>query len=156
LAVYYLLGPLIERCQSVEQPGWLTLRKALWPDSSDDELLAEMSLFLANPDRFVQFVAYGPTREPIGFAEASMRYDCVNGTGSSPVLFLEGLYVRPASRRAGLARELVSTVAAWGMQRGCTEFASDTPLHNELSQAVHAALGFRETERVVYFCKELP
>lgn len=149
------MGLLIERCHSIEQPGWLALRKLLWPDSSDTEHLAEMTLFLAEPERFAQFIAYGPGRNAIGFVEGSLRRDCVNGTNTSPVVFLEGLYVEPDNRRRGLATRLVDAVGAWGKERGCSEFASDTPLHNELSQMVHKALGFHETERVVYFRKEL-
>ena len=146
---------MIERCQSFEHSGWLALRKSLWPGFPDSEHLAEMSLFLAEPERFIQFVAYERPRAPVAFVEASLRHDYVNGTSTSPVVFLEGLYVAPASRRRGFARELVGAVAAWGKERGCTEFASDTPLHNELSQAVHKSLGFQEAERVVYFRKEL-
>jgi hypothetical protein len=36
---------------------------------------------------------------------------------------------------------------------GCTEFASDVLLH--AGQREHAALGFEEAERVVYFVKQL-
>jgi len=35
----------------------------------------------------------------VRFVEASTRVDYVNGTRSSPVAFLEGLYVAPKSRR---------------------------------------------------------
>ena len=34
---------------------------------------------------------------------------------------------------------------------GCTELASDSPIENVVSHAAHRALGFEETERVVYF-----
>jgi aminoglycoside 6'-N-acetyltransferase I len=38
---------------------------------------------------------------------------------------------------------------------GCTELASDALLDNQASHAMHEALGFAETERVVYFLKPL-
>jgi aminoglycoside 6'-N-acetyltransferase I len=38
---------------------------------------------------------------------------------------------------------------------GCTELASDALLDNQTSHAMHEALGFVETERVVYFLKPL-
>jgi aminoglycoside 6'-N-acetyltransferase I len=41
------------------------------------------------------------------------------------------------------------------MSMGCSEFASDTLLDNVESHKFHAALGFQETERVVYFRKIL-
>lgn len=146
---------MIERCASVEQPGWLTLREALWPHCSREEHLAEMSAFLVAPKKYAQFVAYSRTAEPIGFAEASARDDYVNGTETSPVAFLEGLYVIPDARRQGVATELVAAVAAWGIELGCSELASDALLENELSHSVHKALGFVETERVLFFRKSL-
>lgn len=114
-----------------------------------------MSSLIAHPGRHVQFVAYTPARLAVGFVEASLRSDYVNGTGSSPVAFLEGIYVTTEHRRQGIAAQLVDAVAAWASSLGCREFASDAPLENELSQRVHNALGFRETERVVFFRKVL-
>lgn len=101
---------VVEPCISTEQAGWLALRQALWPQGSREEHLAEMASFLASPERFAQFVAYA-SREPVGFAEASARTDYVNGTTSSPVAFLEGLYVAPSARRRGIAASLVAAVA---------------------------------------------
>jgi aminoglycoside 6'-N-acetyltransferase I len=46
-------------------------------------------------------------------------------------------------------------VADWGRAQGCSEFASDAELENVDSHAMHRALGFVETERVVYFRWEL-
>lgn len=79
----------------------------------------------------------------------------MNGTSSSPVAFLEGLYVRPEARNRGIARGLVEAVSEWALSRGCSELASDTQLENLASQAVHERLGFVETERTVFFRKSL-
>lgn len=38
-------------------------------------------------------------------------------------------------------------------ERGCVELASDALLVNAPSQKVHRAIGFSETERVVFFSK---
>lgn len=135
---------------------WLALRTELWPDGTADEHRGEMADFLAAPERYGQFIARGASGEPLGFVEIAVRHDYVNGTdGPPPVGFLEGLYVRPPVRRLGVARRLVDAAAAWAIARGCRELASDTPLDNRLSQAVHARLGFEETERVVYFRRTL-
>jgi aminoglycoside 6'-N-acetyltransferase I len=94
-----------------------------------------------------------PDGEPAGFAEATLRADYVNGCKSSPVAFLEGLYVRPDCRKRGAARLLCQAVEDWAIELGCTELASDTWLDNVGSQRMHEALRFEETERVVYFRK---
>ena len=146
---------MIEPCTSIDQPGWLSLRQTLWSEGSRSEHLAEMASFLAEPQRFAQFIYYVEPDVPAGFVEAALRYDYVNGTESSPVAFLEGIFVLPAHRRQGIAGRLVAAVERWAISRGCREFASDAALVNELSHAVHRSLGFRETERVVYFRKLL-
>lgn len=141
----------IEHCDRLDHPGWLELRLALWPDSSRDEHVAEMAGFLREPQRYAQFVAAEGGR-PIGFVEVSLRHDYVLGTdGPPPIGFLEGLYVVPASRRQGCARRLVELAIEWARAKGCREFASDALLANTDSHAMHRALGFEETERVVCF-----
>jgi L-amino acid N-acyltransferase YncA len=116
----------------------------------------EMAALLAQPERYGQFVARRADGTPAGFAEAAIRHDYVNGTESSPVAFVEGIYVGPSARRQGVARALVLAVEQWARARGCRELASDARLDNEASHAVHRALGFEETERVVYFRKLMP
>lgn len=145
---------LLSRCHTADEPGWLVLRAALWPQCTHDEHRAEMAAGCAQPERFVAFLARADG-EAAGFAEASIRRDYVNGTDSSPVGYLEGLYVAPAFRRRGVARALVAAVADWSAAAGCRELASDTGLANTASQAMHGALGFEETERVVYFRRRL-
>lgn len=140
----------IARCTAADIAAWLPLRLALWPEGEAAGHRAEMLQQLAEPARQAQWLGWaGETA--VGLAEASLRHEYVNGTEGAPVLFLEGLYVAPGWRRQGLARRLVDTVAAWGVAQGCREFASDTPLDNLVSQRLHLALGFAETERVVYF-----
>lgn len=128
---------------------------ALWPHCSQEEHLGEMRALLREPGRFAQFVGYTESGESAGFCEVSIRHDYVNGTSATPVAFLEGVYVASEFRRKGIATRLVDAAAAWARARGITELASDAPLENEISHAFHRSLGFRETERVVYFVKSL-
>ena len=144
----------IKRCTSPEQAGWLELRMALWPAESSEHL-SEMQDCCAQPGRYAQFVAYSDAGEAQGLVEIALRSDYVNGTDSSPVGFLEGLYVAPGSRRQGIARLLVEKAQQWAREQGCREMASDALLENKASQDMHQALGFEETERVVYFRKPL-
>jgi aminoglycoside 6'-N-acetyltransferase I len=146
---------MIERCVSVEQPGWLALRQALWPHCSRARHLSEMSLYVASPERYAPFIAYSSSAQAVGLVEASVRTDYVNGTSSSPVAFLEGIYVVPEARRKGVATSLFATISRWAQSIGCKELASDALLENETSHALHRALGFQETERVVFFRKAL-
>lgn len=132
---------------------WLALRAALWPGVSETEHLAGMVDALAR-GHYVRLAA-AADGSALGFVEASKRTDYVNGTSSSPVAFLEGLYVVPAARQKGIARALVRSVITWALQEGCSELASDALLDNPTAHLVHRALGFEETERVVYFRQAL-
>lgn len=141
----------IERCQSLDHPGWLALRERLWPECSRSEHIDEMSAFLSEPCRFAQFVAAARSGDPAGIAEFSLRRDQVIGTTTVPVAYVEGIYVAAEYRRKGIASGLLAAGADWGRSRGCRELAADVALDNPLGQVVHGALGFEETERVVFF-----
>jgi hypothetical protein len=86
-------GVLVAGCTSVAQPGWLAMRRALWPRCPEGEHIREMTQSLAGPGRHAQFMAYAEESLPAGFIEVSLRSDHVNGTESSPVAFIEGLAV---------------------------------------------------------------
>ena len=145
---------MIKRCTLLDHEGWLPLRVALWPDCAADNDHDKQTM-LSAPERNLVLTFVDEHDKTVGFAEASIRTDYVNGTRSSPVAFLEGLYVQPASRGQGIARQLVAGVQQWAEEMGCTELASDALLDNHASHAMHEALGFTETERVVYFLKPL-
>lgn len=138
-------------CEQSDDTGWLALRRALFPHHDEAFLRAEMDRCVAQPDRCAQFLVIDEEGEPVGLAEVSLRADHVPGTRSTPVAFLEAVYVVPHARRHGLARALVTHARAWGRAQGCTEFASDALLDNADSHALHRALGFEETTRIVCF-----
>ncbi|WP_447728977.1 aminoglycoside 6'-N-acetyltransferase [Sphingomonas koreensis] len=139
------------------QQAWASLRAALWPDGSGEEHAADIVEFIAEMAQGRAQVCFLAVRgnEAVGFAEASVRQDYVNGCETSPVAFLEGIYVAPSSRRAGVAGKLLEAVEAWGRVSGCSELGSDAELTNFESHAFHHSLGFDETERVVFFRKAI-
>jgi aminoglycoside 6'-N-acetyltransferase I len=132
---------------------WARMRLALWPTTS--RVAHEADIAAALTEAGLNLIARSEDSRPLGFAEASLRHDYVNGTRTSPVAFLEGIYVEPDHRGTGVARTLVMGVEAWARQKGCSELASDTGIDNVVSQQMHEALGFSETQRVVFFRKLL-
>ncbi|EPS6264657.1 cryptic aminoglycoside N-acetyltransferase AAC(6')-Iy/Iaa [Salmonella enterica subsp. enterica serovar Braenderup] len=130
---------------------WRGLRKQLWPGHPDDAHLADGEEIL-QADHLASFIAMADG-VAIGFADASIRHDYVNGCDSSPVVFLEGIFVLPSFRQRGVAKQLIAAVQRWGTNKGCREMASDTTPENTISQKVHLALGFEETERVIFYRK---
>ena len=143
----------IEICGAQTLSQWVDLRSALWPVEDREIMAREVPGILARPDMLVLVAREGDAA--IGFAEASVRCDYVNGCETSPVAFLEGIYVVPEHRHSGVARSLVAAIENWAKARGLCELASDALLDNAQSHAMHKALGFSETERVIYFRKPL-
>lgn len=128
------------------------LANELFPGHAPGELLAEWEEL---PRTECAVFLAAEEGSPIGFAQCQLRFDYVEGTGTSPVGYLEGIYVRPGSRRKGAARALLSACEEWAREQGCTEFASDCELENENSAAFHLASGFAEANRVICFTKRL-
>ncbi|MBA2589636.1 MAG: GNAT family N-acetyltransferase [Alphaproteobacteria bacterium] len=143
----------IGTCGTDEIPQWVALRFALWPDEDKGIMAREAPGILAHPDRLVLVARDGAALT--GFAEASLRRDYVNGCETSPVAFVEGIYVVPRARSGGVARALIAAIEHWAKENGMRELASDALLENSQSHAMHEALGFSETECVVYFRKPL-
>jgi aminoglycoside 6'-N-acetyltransferase I len=143
----------ISPCTLADLDDWAAMRAALWP--GEEWLREEAEAMLTLPAETSLNLIARTRGAPAGFAETVLRSDHVNGCETSPVAFLEGIYVSPEYRENGVARALAEAVADWGRGLGCTEFASDALLDNLDSHAFHAAIGFAETERVVYFRRAL-
>ncbi len=136
--------------------AWVALRAELWDDTSLDEHHVEAEAMLAkSPDEGIVFLDVVDGVGIRAFAEATLRHDHVNGCETSPVAFLEGIYVSPDVQGTGIGRLLLRSVQSWARERGCSELASDADINNLASHAFHKAVGFEETDRVIYFRKAL-
>jgi aminoglycoside 6'-N-acetyltransferase I len=125
----------------------------LWPNNDLEEFIENMKEIISNQMSTV-FLAYNE-EQAIGFAQCQLRHDYVEGTNSSPVGYLEGLYVVANYREKGIAKNLVQACEEWVKAKGCTEFASDCELTNTQSLDVHLKLGFQEANRIICFTKKL-
>lgn len=141
-------APTIRQASLADVAMWAQLRLGLWPDADDP--LEELAESLADAEGAV-FLACLDDGGAVGFAEVRLRHDYVNGTGSSPVGFLEGWYVQPSWQGHAVGRGLLAAVQDWTRAAGCSELASDSRLEDVQAHAAHRACGFEETERVVYF-----
>ena len=79
----------------------------------------------------------------------------MEGTYSSPVGYLEGIFVREEFRHQGIAKQLLFACENWAKEQGCREFASDCELGNTESLRFHLGLGFEEANRIICFVKKL-
>ena len=146
---------MIVRPASVaDSEQWLELRDALWPGSRREHALEIAAHLRDPPDTAACLVAELSDHDLVGFAEVSLR-GYAEGCRTSPVGYLEGLYVAPEHREEGVGTVLVQAAEEWARERGCTEMASDREWDNEVSAAFHEALGYEEVDRIVCFRKDL-
>ena len=125
----------------------------MWDSHTTAELEMEFAQTIEEGQE-VFFIQY-QDQTPVGFAQCSMRSDYVEGTESSPVGYLEGIFVDEAHRRQGCARKLLAACEEWAKKMGCSEFASDCELDNRASLSFHLSMGFEEANRIICFTKKL-
>lgn len=130
-----------------------TFALQLWPDHTLDEMKQDLENQIIREDSAFYLAFDGEL--PVGFAQCQLRYDYVEGTDSSPVGYLEGIYVAENHRGRGIARSLLSECQQWAREKGCLEFASDCELENVQSLHFHLKTGFMEANRIICFTKKL-
>lgn len=144
---------MIRKANMNDLPRLTELALELWPEYAVDAMYYDLGTTMtAGESAF--FLAYRDD-VAVGFAQCQLRYDYVEGTSTSPVGYLEGIYVRKEDRYLGFASQLMKACEAWARSEGCMEFASDCEIDNEESLAFHLKLGFKEANRIICFAKSL-
>ena len=143
----------IEKATVRQAAAVAALAIRMWEDNTPEGLTAEFGELIASEEAAV-FLLY-VDEKPVAFAQCQLRHDYVEGTETSPVGYLEGIYVDDAYRGTGCARMLLCASEDWARSMGCTEFASDCELENTGSLAFHLKMGFEETGRIICFAKKL-
>jgi aminoglycoside 6'-N-acetyltransferase I len=133
---------------------WLELALTLWPDYSTVEMQAILTNILDSP-REDGFMVRDGNGDAIAFMNLSLRSDYVPGATHRPVAYVEGIYVKDEYRKQGVGKALIQTAQQWAIDRGCLELASDALIENTASHEFHAKIGFRESERTVFFIKPI-
>jgi aminoglycoside 6'-N-acetyltransferase I len=133
---------------------WAILCDALWADDGEEGIAEEYISEWRNGELPHEFLYYSDS-EAVAFVSLDLRHDYVEGTDTSPVGYLEGIYVKPEFQNKGIAREMVEFAKDWAKERGCTELASDCDLWNKESILFHEKVGFEEANRIVCFTMKL-
>ena len=144
---------MIRKAETADLPALAELACRLWPEHTVEEMIPELAETMAKPDAAF-FLAYREDTA-VGFAQCQLRRDYVEGTESSPVGYLEGIYVAELWRKQGLAKALLAACESWAKSKGCAEFASDCELTNTQSLQFHLNVGFQEANRIICFTKKI-
>ncbi len=124
----------------------------MWNSHTIEELKLDFEGYMQSGGAV--FLAWN-SDEAVGFAQCGLRHDYVEGTDSSPVGYLEGVFVTSEYQRQGIAKMLLMACECWVKEQGCVEFASDCELTNEESLRFHLNMGFEEANRIICFTKRL-
>ncbi len=144
---------MIKKAESSDLEIIAKLAVLMWRNHSVNELINEFSRIMMNgKSKF--FLKY-ENDIPVGFAQCQLRYDYVEGTKTTPVGYLEGIFVKEGYRHKGYAKELLAECEAWAKENGCYEFASDCEIDNIASFHFHKAMNFAEANRIICFTKVL-
>jgi aminoglycoside 6'-N-acetyltransferase I len=127
------------------------MRVTFWPNSTESE--AKEGIGMPSSEG-VTFVVERDNGGLAGFAEVDLR-KWAEGCCSSPVPYLEGIWVDDVFRRMGLATLLIQEVESWCRSRGFLELGSDCEVSNTLSRSFHESAGFEEVQRNISFRKDL-
>ena len=144
---------MIRKAEEKDAATVAALAGKLWPGHSVEELEAELTELLQKEDAAVFLLCCG--EEAAGFAQCGLRRDYVEGTSSSPVGYLEGIYVAEECRKQGIAKALLTACESWAKSQGCAELASDCEINNGVSLQFHKNVGFEEVNRIICFTKKL-
>lgn len=144
---------MIQRASAADAWKVAQLAVKMWSSHTENTLAAELESLIADENAAV-FVCFADQRM-IGFAQCQLRRDYVEGTRSSPVGYLEGVFVDAPYRAQGYGKQLVAACEMWAKEKGCSEFASDCELSNQQSLAFHLHSGFTEANRIICFTKML-
>lgn len=144
---------MIRKAEKSDAKTVAELACKMWTDSTAEALTADFETLVADETASV-FLCYEKDT-PVGFAQCQLRKDYVEGTGQSPVGYLEGIFVEENFRKCGYAKKLLSACEQWAKEQGCTEFASDCELGNHQSHTFHLYSGFTEANRIICFVKKL-
>ncbi len=125
----------------------------MWKSNTIEELTEEFRDYISQGNCVVVLAMLED--RAIGFAQCGLRHDYVEGADTSPVGYLEGIFVEEDYRKRGLAKEMLDVCQKWAKEQGCTEFASDCELVNEDSLKFHLKMGFEEANRIICFTKKL-
>ena len=132
-----------------EFPLWKAMRQKLYHAIGDPSCDEEMRNVHTSNDWNCWFIT-DLDGEVIGLVEVSIR-NIVDGCLTSPVPYLEGLFIMPDHRALGLGTAVMEMLIDWAAGKGYQEFATDTELKNSRAQEFYEKLAFEEVDKVVVY-----
>jgi len=132
---------------------WVALGVEFWSKHPAENIRKDFERMLGSKNE-QSFICI-KNNKPIGFINLAIRSDYVEGSKTSPVGYLEGIYVKKAYRKKGIAKLLFKEAEKWFKAKYVKEIGSDAMATNIVSQKFHKNLGFTKGETIVHFIKKV-
>ncbi len=142
----------IKRLKEKNIALWVELRRALWPKFSRKKHSLECERLL-NDKRQAAFGLFDDDNL-VGFIQVRER-EIGDGLNSSPIAWLEGIYLKQNYRQKGFGKKLLLKIEKWAKKRNLSELRSDAKMENKNSISAHKSWGFTQANKIVQFKKQL-
>lgn len=133
---------------------WVKMGLLFWPKHTEEKVRKEFKRIL-NSKKEKSFIDADNNRSFLGFINISIRNDYVEGSATSPVGYIEGIYVKKEYREKGIAKLLLKEAEKWFVKKGLSEVGSDAEVNNIISQKFHKNVGFKKGEAIVHYIKRI-
>lgn len=126
---------------------------SIWPDSNFEDEKEACIEVIENPNEAYFLAISG--HNSIGFVYLNLRYDHVEGANSSPVAYVEGIFVKNEYQKKGTGSMLLDKAEEWALSKGCTQLGSDVEIDNLESLTFHQRMGFKVENKIICLMKNL-
>lgn len=144
---------IIRQVMENDLEEWLKLGLKLWTEETENEM-RQIFLDILLSEKENTFICENVNKY-IGFVNVSIRSDYVEGSNSTPVGYIEGIYVEENYRKKGIANHLIKAAEKWAKEKGCKQMGSDIEYDNTVSYDFHKKVGFNEAGRIICFIKDI-
>lgn len=138
---------LIRNLKEEDRMRWISMRGKLWPDAPIGKLIKDAIFIEAGecPEecqyKMKVFMLEDDSGKLCGFIEVSLRKNYKYCT-SSPVGFIEGLYIENHCRKNGWGGRLMKKAEEWIKSEGGKEIASIIDAYRKAGIEAYVALGY--------------
>ncbi len=126
---------------------------ALWPNNEYDSLQSDFEYIIGHLLNRVYLAK--SDEDYIGFIHLAIRKGFVEGANSSPVGYVEGIYVKPEFRKMGVAKALYNAGVQWVKSKKCYQVGADLGLNNETCPDFYVNMGFDEVNRIICYINNI-
>ena len=120
----------------------------MWEDNSIEGLTEEFIELIEKEDAqiFIKFVQ----DKAVGFAQCQLRYDYVEGTESSPVGYLEGIFLEKEYRGKGYATECLNYAKRIAQNENAYKMMLLTGSKKESTLNFYKNAGYNSTDKQAF------